>query len=678
MNKQKTNFKSDKKNDKKEPISTSINIPNKDLFENINSFIEKYISIFFWIGLILTLLFSFFLFDFKVSDGGDDSAYIVRAYDFIHKGIYPSFQGPLYPIILSLFILVFGIKVTLLKFLSYLFLAGQFVFLYKAFKNRIPASLLISMLLIISVSSTLLYFASQTYNEAFFMLVQAVFIFFVMKYIIDLWDKTAILKNDWKKYLIIGLFLFLLFLSKNIGLGALIAFTLYLLIFGKWKKLIYSLGGFFAFFIPLEIIKRIVWSDQMIQIASQGKSLLLKDFYSPVKGNEDFTGFIQRFIDNSHLFLSKHLFIFMGLKSNAISPTNQLPQVNHFLTYLVYLIGIIALIFVFKKSKALFFAILYTGTICVITFFAIQTMWDQPRIIIIMYPFLLLTLLTGIYYLLKIKSLKKLQFVFFFIVGIIFVMSFKDITNKIAARSKVFTANLSGNLYYGMTPDWVNFIEMSKYVDKNIHKDSMVASRKPEIGFVYTGRDFYGIYNIPSIPLDTFLRTIKTTPDKKAVCINIAQINNSPAVQIVHNQLINYTHAFINANLLDANKNLKENRVVGVYIVPANFADSIIPNAKKNGVEFIDDVEALLRKVDKENWSYAIQNPEAMLQTLKDSKVKYFILASLRKIPQQNTGEVISTLHRYLYFIQLKYPNIATQIHSIGNTEPSALIKLNY
>jgi hypothetical protein len=61
------------------------------------------------------------LFDIRVSLSGDDSEYILRAYNFIH-GEFPTFQGPLYPIVLSPFIALFGISLPLLKMLSALFL----------------------------------------------------------------------------------------------------------------------------------------------------------------------------------------------------------------------------------------------------------------------------------------------------------------------------------------------------------------------------------------------------------------------------------------------------------------------------------------------------------------------------------------------------------------------------
>jgi len=51
-----------------------------------------------------------------------------------------------------------------------------------------------------------------------------------------------------------------------------------------------------------------------------------------------------------------------------------------------------------------------------------------------------------------------------------------------------------------------------------------------------------------------------------------------------------------------------------------------------------------------------IYEPDALLDKLEKAKVNYVIMASLRKNPKVKTGEIIDTINRFLYFIQLKYP----------------------
>lgn len=651
---------------------TSINVSKSGMLDFLDAFFDRNLALFFWIGLVAVGLFSFLLFDFRVSDGGDDSSYIVRAYDFIKNGLFPLYQGPLYPIFLSFFVGVFGVKVTLLKTLSLVFMLGQYVLFYKAFAKRISSTLLVSVMIITSVCASLLYFSSQTYSEAFFMMLQSAFLLFVFKYVIDRWDEEVSIKRDWAHYLILGALAVGTFWARSVGLVSIIALVLFLLSYQKWKQALFSLGGFFAVLLPLEILKRLIFHQQAVQFSDQGKSLLLKDFYNPVRGNEDLVGLIHRFFDNAHLYLSKHLFVFMGLK-----PTEH-PQPTHLLTYLVFALAIIALIYSFKRNKYLFFSILYTGAIVATTFVAVQAHWDQPRLAIVFYPLLLLALFAGIYGLLKTKRGKNLQFILPVLIIIIFFTSFKSMLTTTNQRSKTLQANLSGNLYYGMTPDWVNYIEMSKYVAKNTPANELTACRKPEISFVYSSKKFYGIYSIPTINLDTFLLSLKVSASEKVVGLDLKKIGEDPKAQQAHHLLINYTKAFINANLLDENKTAKDSKVIGVYILPAAIADTLMPLVVATGATLVDNIPGVLNQIKRENWSFAIQDPDTMLKTLKDNNVHYAILASLRKNPQYNTGEIISTIHRYIYFLQLKYPTIVSQIYSIGDSEPSTLIKFNY
>ena len=85
------------------------NVKNKsDFIEKIDKFFDSKGNLFFWISMFFTLLFSFLLFNFRVSEAGDDSAYIFRAYALVKEFKFPSFQGPLYPMFLSIFVWIFG------------------------------------------------------------------------------------------------------------------------------------------------------------------------------------------------------------------------------------------------------------------------------------------------------------------------------------------------------------------------------------------------------------------------------------------------------------------------------------------------------------------------------------------------------------------------------------------
>ena len=73
----------------------------KIYLQSMDGFLDQRLGWLIWVILGITFLFSLLLFDSRVSLSGDDSFYIIRAYDFIHSFKYPAFQGPLYPMVLS-------------------------------------------------------------------------------------------------------------------------------------------------------------------------------------------------------------------------------------------------------------------------------------------------------------------------------------------------------------------------------------------------------------------------------------------------------------------------------------------------------------------------------------------------------------------------------------------------
>ena len=146
---------------------------SKDLLTSVDIFFDKKLNIFYFISLALTVVFAAMLFDVRVSLTGDDAMYIIRASDFANDFKYPDFQGPLYPIVLGPLVLMFGINVIALKMLSFIFILAQITFFYFAFRKNIPSSLLAIAMILSSINAYFLYFASQTYSEAFFMALQA-------------------------------------------------------------------------------------------------------------------------------------------------------------------------------------------------------------------------------------------------------------------------------------------------------------------------------------------------------------------------------------------------------------------------------------------------------------------------------------------------------------------------
>ena len=65
-------------------------------------------------------------------------------------------------------------------------------------------------------------------------------------------------------------------------------------------------------------------------------------------------------------------------------------------------------------------------------------------------------------------------------------------------------------------------------------------------------------------------------------------------------------------------------------------------------------------------------------------------MANLRMNPKQRTNRTINAVRRYIYYIELKYPGIFTEVTSIPprikgekpedhqNNEPAYLLRINY
>jgi len=491
-----------KKTDNRLKNKVEKNINSMDLLGFLDKFFLSRRTFFLWLSFAFTVLFALFIFDLKVSKGGDDSAYIIRASDLINDFRYPGFQGPLYPMILSIFIALFGINLSILKIVSLVFISLHFWFFYKVFSGKINESIAAFSALIISINSYLLYYGSQTYSEALFMFEQMLLFWIFFKYFVNTESETINIRNDYKRFTFLGLIVFLMVITRSIGITSILAIFSYFILNKQWKSIGWF-SVFFGFIFALwEGLKRIIWSSAEMQFSSQGSILLNKEPYDSSAGKEDILGFITRFFENSHLYFSKHFYKFLGLRPEITEPIIAL-------TVLTFILLALALFFAFRKNKFILFSGLYVIISLFVTFIVLQKKWESSRMIIPFFPIMLLFIFSGIYYLLKFKVLKILQFLFPIIFIFLFFISLKVSLETVKEQQKLLRANLRGDRLAGFTPDWVNFLKMSEWAAQNVPADAKIASRKPDISFIYTNRRFWGMFNVPSENADTLLNILK-------------------------------------------------------------------------------------------------------------------------------------------------------------------------
>lgn len=462
--------------------------------EKLNSFIKKN-SNYIWIpALVLFVFFSFLTFDAKISVGGDDSWYIIAAKKFLDGVEFPQWHGAFYPILLSILIKLGGINVILFKIISIILVAVQIYIISKTFKDRLPYYIWAFVVLLISLNSQIIHYAGTTYSEALFLLLQSL-VFYSFFSLNEKVNSGAKLKDTYKNYLLLGLLIFLLSLTRNVGFGALLAVIIFFIIRLKYKASFYSLISFLIFYLPYNLYKKIFWSIKETGFEGQLANIAYKNFYNRGAGKENFWGFIQRFWDNSELYFSKHLMKFYGLKNLDSIDT------SFFVTIFIYALFIISTIYIFKKYKQHIFTGLYLAILIGGTFITQQKHWDQERLILVYLPFISAYLLIGVYEIFKIKIFRILNY---FLILFLVIILFSNLNNTFK-RIDIITLskNLKGNKFAGYTPDWKNYLSLSEWAGKNIDKNDVILCRKPNMSKIYGNCNFLGLYRVPSNMADS-------------------------------------------------------------------------------------------------------------------------------------------------------------------------------
>ncbi len=509
------------------------------MLDSLESYLQKRQTGILYVLLALSVLFGFLLFDAKISEGNDDSLYIEGGFNYATNftGYYFTANAPLYPMFLSLLIRVFGLKLLVFKFFNIIFFVSHILLLYKALKDRMPMIVLVPALLITAVNSYFLYFASHTYTESLFVFLQAVFIAVFVK-LMDKVNQDVAFKENIKGWVFLGVSLFILTFCKNIAVGAVGALALFFILEKKYLAAGLTVASFAAIKLPFEGLKKLVWGDYG-QYGSQLQILMQKDPYNALKGNDDFWGFVQRFLDNFGIYISKRFYQILGFRSEDVTTTST------GLLILFLVLAVIGVIYIIRdKQKVLGFIALYTSSLAGLTFLVLQTRWDQPRFVMVYVPFMLMIIFYGLYSFLRKKGFFG-QFSYVAVV-LIFLLASSAVTfKKSAANIQVLSKNFSGDIFYGYSNDWVNYLRMSQWCGKNLPEGSYVACRKAPMSFVYgDGMKFYPVYAVPEVDPATNL----SNPDsvlailqrEKVTHVILANLRRNP--KKVDGYIINTMH----------------------------------------------------------------------------------------------------------------------------------------
>jgi hypothetical protein len=515
------------------PASKPAAVKEVNAFAGIENYLEKnQFKLILLLPLLLGTLFAALTFDVKISEGNDDAMYIEAAtkYAADFTGYYYTANAPMYPMMLGFVTMVTGFNLTLYKLINSLLFLAHLALMFFAFRKRIPYTVLFPVLLFSAVNSYYLYYASQTYTEMLFVALQAWFFLVFFNWI----EKAAVGSGGWqglaenvlspdasqnkilprvKGLLSVGLVLFLMTFCKNIAIGMLGALIVFFAIGRNWRRLVDAVAGYVLVRLSFEGIKAAIWGASN-QYGSQGAILMQKDAYNPAAGQEDLNGFITRFFENFNLYTGKRLYQILGFKD---PDSTEAHAILAFFALLILVFSTWRIFVEFKKEKIqdksprpsapansryaqnIMLPVIYIVTMLSMTFLVLQTKWDQPRIIMVYIPLLLMVVFYGLYS--SFGNSGGLGRIGYLAIAVLVVgSSLLTTLKKSIANYPVLKKNLSGDKYYGYTPDWENFLRMSEWCADSLPPTALVASRKAPMSFVYgKGKPFYPVYTVPAV-----------------------------------------------------------------------------------------------------------------------------------------------------------------------------------
>jgi hypothetical protein len=508
------------KTTKKEVITKPV-VDSISLYDKIEAHIasKKWI---YTIGITLIATFiSYLLFKARVLNN-DDALYIQNGASYANNffGFYHTENAPFYPMFLSFFIKIFGVDIIKLKLISVLSFVASIFILIKAFETRIPYIVALPAIFLTAINATFASYASLTFTEAFYSLFQALFIWatFVL---VERVEK----ESDWKKnlplWIVYGLLLFLMYFTRTVAIAGLVTIVAFFVLQKKYIHAVLGLISFALFYVLNKISLKVLWS-KITNFGDQSKILFQKDAYKPELGNEDAAGFVARFFENSHIYLSSRFTNLMGMNTDSINPETFAGEPNKLITLLIAaMLGYVFYRAWKNKDKYIMLSLLYTGAMCAITFITLQTQWGQERLIMVLIPFLLIGIFYFFYDLFKNKV--NLPIVYIAIIVVFTLTSLSKTNTAISENSEELSHIRSGDLLFGYETDFQNYINMSRYCSDSLPKGSFVAVRKPTMSFIFAnGKNFYGIYRGgDNVEPDTLVKQLR---DAKVTHIALAEL----------------------------------------------------------------------------------------------------------------------------------------------------------
>ena len=396
---------------------------------------------------IVFFVLNIFLIDNKIGIGEDDAEYIILARSLIngtgYRNIYSPLKNfhiyhpPLFPIFISILILIFGEKIFIFKiFCLFCFLISVFILL-KNFKYFNKNYLYSVFLFLFSPLSFIL--CREIVSEGLFLVFSFSFLFYFKKYL----DKNI---NFY--FFIVLLSAIFSFYTRLIGFALIFGSFIFLFIDKRRKKIFLLL-----FFSIIFILPWIFWILKNISDSF---------FYNLLK--EDF---LIRLIKNATIYFGKVIAdaIFYP-HFYYITKKDLLFLLKFFIGLLLSLFFIFGFLKNFCKFKIISFYIIF--------YFLILIIWpyQEPRFLWPIFIFIIFFILEGIDFIFK-KNVSKIKNIFFILI----------ILSTLSGDLRIIYK--TSNLY---SEEEYSFLEALSWIKNNTPKESIIISRKPRATFFHTDR----------------------------------------------------------------------------------------------------------------------------------------------------------------------------------------------
>jgi hypothetical protein len=617
------------------------------IYQKIDIFFNNKNKALFIGSLFISIVFSFLLFNLKITTGADDSEYIVSGVKFIRGEAFPNWHGSLYQMVLGIVIAVFGVKLFILKLLSLVFIALHLIFFRKTFLKIVPLSILSIALVFIGVNSYILEYASLTYSEAMYFFVQIVCVYSFFEIIEKLDHENNILKL-WREWLVLGLVTFLLFSTRTIGITMLIAIIMYFLIHKNWKAASVSLVSFMLFQIVFLIYKSIFWGSLKVGAENQLSVLLLRNPYNPDTGNVNIQDLLIRFYENFVQYTNDHILPYLGYNNNILK------DFSPFVAIICAFVFVTLLILLFKRNKYLMFLGLYIIIALCATYVIVHSFWNQGRLVLVYIPFIFIFIFAGFTELLKKNNNKLLKLLPIILGCLLIILSLKSTIAKANENIPILKENLKGNKYYGYSSDWANYLKISEWSAKNLPDTARIGCRKPSMSFIYgNGRDFVGIYQGSK----DYIFPIKKTHKDSLLIVNIKEIDTllAPDEQSIMRKDI---FAFL----------MFKKYSLGIIMLNKDNYNDIANIINHQKIKYLLGFDKIKKIVNTEKCYFIY--PDSLLKILEDKKLSYLIDAKLKTGSRYGDVDIyVTTIKQYIVFLGNKYPDLFKKIKEEGDED---------